>query len=305
MHHGDGLGMQKLFEEYDRDGSGTLTYNEFHKACKRFGFGSVSRQIFDSFDMDGSGSVAYHELGKAVRDRTTAAPAKTFLIAMLYRSNDGEAELFRVPAQAGPAGAGHSASASVAPPTDVYGSLQQLSTTVQREILPLLRDNEDRLLSLFRAWDEGGDGRLSLKEVKNALESLGYTGDAEAVRVFFDAVDTDVSRQYSPGLRPWHRAPCTRDTTAITRMCTTAHACTTSPRAPACPCCGCRVSLLRAEPSHSLASAERHFGRAQVPSIFARCARARLLRSYDALASQPSPARRTPSRASLSHALTR
>merc|ERR1712083_1037057 len=68
-----------LFREWDIDGDGQITRKEFHKAMPMLGLEVPKREIdkvFDEFDPDGSGEISYTEL-KALLKRKTESPGDT------------------------------------------------------------------------------------------------------------------------------------------------------------------------------------------------------------------------------------
>ena len=50
------------FAFYDRDKKGSLDAREFEQLAKAMGFGLVANEIFNGFDVDGSGAISYQEL---------------------------------------------------------------------------------------------------------------------------------------------------------------------------------------------------------------------------------------------------
>jgi len=68
-----------LFREWDADGDGTITRKEFHKAMPLLGF-EVSKEeidvVFDEFDVEGGGSISYDELKKLLKRRGEVPAAR-------------------------------------------------------------------------------------------------------------------------------------------------------------------------------------------------------------------------------------
>lgn len=59
-----------LFRDWDEDQSGTITITEFRRAIGALGYEAPkadTQQLFDSFDLDGGGDISYSELNKALR----------------------------------------------------------------------------------------------------------------------------------------------------------------------------------------------------------------------------------------------
>ena len=79
MVHGK-LALEKAFEKYDVDKTGSLDSLEFRKACEELGFGRVSDEIFQTLDADGSGHLSYREVLDAL---TTGIPADVNVKGML------------------------------------------------------------------------------------------------------------------------------------------------------------------------------------------------------------------------------
>ena len=57
----------------------------------------------------------------------------------------------------------------------------------------LLIANSDRLLRIFKEWDENGDGQISVKEFRRALPMLGIRATRQEVDVLFESFDQDGS----------------------------------------------------------------------------------------------------------------
>ena len=57
--------------------------------------------------------------------------------------------------------------------------------------------NMDRLVKLFREWDEDGSGEISRVEFDKAVKMLGFTASAADVRAVFDSIDADKSGSIS------------------------------------------------------------------------------------------------------------
>lgn len=64
-HHstGDEIGiLRKVFQHYDKDGDGDLSYEEFKSALCEAGYSDEDfRNLFDAMDVDGTGRIHYTE----------------------------------------------------------------------------------------------------------------------------------------------------------------------------------------------------------------------------------------------------
>jgi hypothetical protein len=58
------LQVNKMFDKYDEDGSGTIDFNEFADLISSFNRERYTK-VFQSFDVDGSGELDAEEVGKA------------------------------------------------------------------------------------------------------------------------------------------------------------------------------------------------------------------------------------------------
>ena len=62
--------VMELFREWDANGDGTITKNEFSRAMRQLGLQVTKAaidKVFESFDPDGSGSIEFKELNRLVR----------------------------------------------------------------------------------------------------------------------------------------------------------------------------------------------------------------------------------------------
>ena len=65
--------LRKVFQQYDKDGSGHLNFDDFKAAMEDVGFSDDDyRTIFDAIDMDGSGFIRYTEFLAATIEATGA-----------------------------------------------------------------------------------------------------------------------------------------------------------------------------------------------------------------------------------------
>ena len=81
--------MEKSFRKFDTSNDGKLTLAEFKKAVEPFGYSEVAHIIFDELDRDGSGSVTYTEILVNLKrfretNRTVSADLRRLLTAMSF-----------------------------------------------------------------------------------------------------------------------------------------------------------------------------------------------------------------------------
>ena len=66
-HAGVGSGVEDAFRRYDKTGDGKLDLREFCNAVDEFGFGSIAPAVFEELDKDESGTISYAELIEGIR----------------------------------------------------------------------------------------------------------------------------------------------------------------------------------------------------------------------------------------------
>lgn len=55
-------GLRALFQEYDKDGTGSIDMHEFQRITDDLGFGGAAHEIFLDLDDDNSGFIQYSEV---------------------------------------------------------------------------------------------------------------------------------------------------------------------------------------------------------------------------------------------------
>ena len=71
------------------------------------------------------------------------------------------------------------------------------SLSVQQQLAEILTKEAVRVIDLFRAWDEDGNGVVSRKEFRKAMPLLGLQVPRPAVDALFDSWDPDGSGELS------------------------------------------------------------------------------------------------------------
>jgi calcium-binding protein CML len=149
--------MFELFhEEWDKDGDGTLSKEEFVAAMESLGVQASDPEslndLFRMLDEDNSGAISLKELEHCLR---------------WVRSCD-ECQKLR---------------------SEAYTFDGTLS--IQQQIKRALAANAVRVLDLFREWDENGDGLISEAEFFRAMPLLGIHVGKKEVLDLFKALDHD------------------------------------------------------------------------------------------------------------------
>ena len=75
------------------------------------------------------------------------------------------------------------------PPRKVEIPMDEAVETICRHLRELCK--QGKVLDLFRAWDEDGDGTVDKREFRRALQLLRLNAEKEAVDALFDAFDPD------------------------------------------------------------------------------------------------------------------
>ncbi len=164
--------VMDVFRMWDDDGSGQITKAEFSRAIGALGFPCSAEDInacFDELDADGSGLLTYKELNKQLRQTKPGA--------------DGDAKhgLRRKGGRV-----------QVLPPSISIEPKE--GETVQQQLRAVLDKTHVRLVDLFRAWDEDGNGVVSKEEFRKAFATLGYFAPREEIDgLFTHTFDVDGS----------------------------------------------------------------------------------------------------------------
>ena len=184
-----GVKVINLFREWDEDQDGTVSKKEFRKAMPMLGLDVPKAEIdklFDSWDPDGSGTIEMKELERALR-----RGAEIQLDAKMQAGAAGKIEL--------------SAKNKISSAGSHKGLVKQktvlrqitLDESSDKPISAQLRDaltkQGVKVISLFREWDEDGDGTVSKKEFRKAMPLLGLNAPKKDIDALFDEWDPDGS----------------------------------------------------------------------------------------------------------------
>jgi Ca2+-binding EF-hand superfamily protein len=128
---------------------------------------SQLRKLWRELDADGSGSVSYDELIDAL------APQRLALQPKLFAPHALSGEVVRSKMRA-------SAASNRAKARDrMHDAFGELAT--------------DRVIDVFRSWDEDGSGALSRPEFCKAISALGVQATRKELIELFNALDPDHS----------------------------------------------------------------------------------------------------------------
>ena len=180
--------VMDLFKQWDNDGSGEIDKREFRRAIRAMGFNffaddSEIDMVFDDFDLDKSGSVDYKELNKQLR-----VGAGSALDPLLQ------------PGAAGEIGTKSSNKHKLRRKDPNQMKSSKLSNvaidldsdkSVQEQLRDILTANAVRVIDLFREWDDDGNGVISKKEFRTALNAMGIKAEKSEVDGLFDSFDAD------------------------------------------------------------------------------------------------------------------
>ena len=88
----------------------------------------------------------------------------------------------------------------------LQGATQQAAEHLPNLLRKLLKARWERVISIFKAWDEDGNGSVDRAEFARGLEVLGIVATADEVKAFFAQFDPDNSgaldfRELSSALR--------------------------------------------------------------------------------------------------------
>ena len=174
-----GAGIEKVFQRYDRDGSGELSELEFARAARDMGLGDHAEHLFHSLPGSDNGSVSYLELLEGAKAGEGAAGGETdanntlrdFLIAMAWDSSKE--------------------------PDDKISTLgwsfnAETLSGLRTALWELIEAKGVKISQLFGALDTSNDYLLTRSEfVRGMRDSLGFQGDVELLRKAFVDIDDD------------------------------------------------------------------------------------------------------------------
>ena len=181
-----------LFREWDDDGDGLVTLDEFRRALPALGLlidRADAEELFHSFDSDLSGEISYEELRGKLHD------------AMLYSRGIDIDQVLK------PGAFGtimQDARNQIAlrggelrEGAGILGSMQLLTGEDAAPLAEQIRDavakNLARIIDLFRQWDESGDGLITANEFRHALRALGLRAERPIIDALFNVFDEDGS----------------------------------------------------------------------------------------------------------------
>jgi len=163
--------LKKVFDDYDKDGSGKVSLEEFasqarkkkddaaprpgekstlqqRKAQEGVSIVDLSESVFHEMDADGSGEVTFEELVK-----------------LMYK---------------------------YATPDEISTMLEWVAKEPEPEPEPkpgLSAESKKQILGIFKIYDKDKSGTLTIKELKGALEKTGI--DPDEIKGYFSEYDTD------------------------------------------------------------------------------------------------------------------
>jgi Ca2+-binding EF-hand superfamily protein/predicted esterase len=196
-----------LFREWDDDGNGALDRKEWRKGIAALGYDAPKKDIdaiFDSMNEDGNGFVEFEELKTALsgkRIRAKAAEAKVKEKRASLGGNKGQGSLdfeeFCIMVRGReegdiPAEELKARFEALAPTADGMVTMAQYLTWSLKD--GLMRSSQ-RLVDLFRAWDEDGNGKVDAYEFYKAIRALGFPVEESDTNLVFKSLDADGSGQ--------------------------------------------------------------------------------------------------------------
>ena len=187
----------ELFRELDADQSGAVSKKEFRKGMKTLGLEVPKEDVnklFDSWDPDGSGSLEFQELnkilkrggGRVEKKRKTDAITQAEL-ASAPPPEKSQAQLRR-----------ERTAATRGERTALLRGLvldrKEGAPPIQDQLRAALSEHAVRIIDLFREWDSDLSGAVDKKEFRKAMPMLGLKGVSKAeIDSLFDSFDPDGS----------------------------------------------------------------------------------------------------------------
>ena len=169
-----------LMHKWDDDRSGRVDRKEFRQALKALGFQATTQELdmlFDELDTDGSGMLEHDELARQLDNAT---------VGVDERATAGKLQLRRE--AVGPGGFA----------LDAGLKLDAKRGNFVQQLRKMLKTHSLRVLDLFRAWDEDGNGLVDRDEFRRAMVALGLGGTAMSKRdieSLFAAFDRECTGQ--------------------------------------------------------------------------------------------------------------
>ena len=149
----NGVKIISLFRQFDKDGSGEVSADEFEEGLRQLGLDVPSdtiRSLYSGWDTDGSGQLTLKELAYILNVSAVVKP--------LSHINLDESP--------------------GAPP-------------ISEQLKVALASNSVRIISLFKSWDGDCNGLISLDEFETGLRALGLDVSSKSIDVLYRSWDLD------------------------------------------------------------------------------------------------------------------
>ena len=218
--------LTATFQKFDRDNSGVLENEEFHKAwafLKLQGESAEVDRAFREVDTDGSGKIDVDEFCKAIKGSRMAEMSLSVIVENMDGHLEGLEDLFAT-YKSKLEEAQRAAADQLKANQNQFMSYQTTArkrralkkkymediSTMTRTIVDKLapevaaqQNSEERdlfftLKDTFNAFDRDGNAEMQYPEYSEAWKFLGQPGDEVAIKRAFDSVDVDGS-----GLVEW------------------------------------------------------------------------------------------------------
>jgi len=199
--------LVEAFNKYDKNGNGTLSYNEFKETWEYMGLGGDEYEIRDAFsnvDTDRSGVVEFNEFSSAIKDSRLSELGIKAILGSLGVELDVVMEKFA--ANKGSFDSMQSTMRRRAQKAnDMMATITGLLSKLMEKIIDktdgnsiLKRDTSKQQLyndlnDTFKAFDRDGNATLQFPEYQEAWRFLNLPGDASKCKEAFDSVDIDRS----------------------------------------------------------------------------------------------------------------
>mmetsp|Transcript_18575 Transcript_18575/g.37965 ORF Transcript_18575/g.37965 Transcript_18575/m.37965 type:complete len:720 (+) Transcript_18575:528-2687(+) len=155
--------FRAIFEEIDDNGNGTIELREFTRGLETMGFDLSKREtkaVFAKFDEDDNGTIDFEEFAYFMTGEDEDEDA----------SDDGDDS-----------------------EQDSDDELDELVQTVRKEFKRITKSSRGppRVRQVFEEIDTNGDGQLSKREFRDALDELGFRFSERQVKDLMFKVDSD------------------------------------------------------------------------------------------------------------------
>ena len=178
-----------LLESWDTDGDDEVDVYEFRRAVRHLGFSGLNEEIdavFNEMDRDGSGTLSVREIELKLEGGAQPRGMKQqSLRDMSWRANNvDETQL---------AAAARDASRSISLPHGVLADSEAAQEVRAVALLTFLSKNIRNVMHLFRKWDTDADGVLTQEEFTRAVEVLEFELQPGDLEVLWAMLDKDES----------------------------------------------------------------------------------------------------------------